>query len=50
MLPQALCIALSCLLLVSLDDGNLLGQGREFHFQMRHGDYGSKLVKCLPTD
>ena len=44
---QALCIALSCLLLVCLDGYNLPTQGREFHFQMWHGDYGSKLIKCL---
>ena len=41
---QALYIALSCLLLVCLDSYNLPDQSREFHFQIGHGDYGSKLV------
>ena len=47
---QALYIALSCLLLICLDDYNISGQGREFHCQMRRGDYGSKLVKCVLID
>ena len=46
---QALCIALSCLLLVNLDCCDLPCQCREFHCQMRCGDYGSKLVVCLPA-
>ena len=38
------------LLLLYLDDYNLPHQGREFHLLIRHGDYGSKLVKCLSVD
>ena len=47
---QDLYIALSCLLLVILDGYNLTGQSREFHFQIEHGDNGSKLIKCLLAD
>ncbi|KAG4940795.1 hypothetical protein JHK87_044666 [Glycine soja] len=37
----------SVLVLISLDGHNLHGQGGEFHFQIRHRYYGSKLVKAI---
>jgi len=44
---QDFCIALSFLLLISLDNHDLSRQDWKFHLQMWHGDNGSELIECF---
>ena len=43
---QSFCVALSCLLLIYLNNHDLSHQGGELHLQMLCGE----LVECFPTN